>query len=109
VWSHLQALAATRTKAATATQRAVYEWALRAGRIGGSAGRVADLFVLQAVRREFGLSRLRLVYVGGTPVAPAAVDWARSLGITIQRVDEPVLGSDQVDERYRALLQNAYA
>jgi long-chain acyl-CoA synthetase len=109
VWSHLQALAATRTKTATSTQRAVCEWALRAGRIGGPAGRVADLFVLQAVRREFGLSTLRLAYVGGTPVAPAALDWARSLGITIQRVDEPVPGSDQVDERYRALLQNAYA
>ena len=109
VWLHLQALATARTKSATSTQRAFYEWALRAGRAGGSVGRVADLFVLQAIRREFGLSKLRLAYVGGTPVAPAAVDWARSLGITIQRVDEPVPGTDQVDERYRALLQNAYA
>jgi long-chain acyl-CoA synthetase len=109
VWSHLQALATTRAKAATATQRLVYNWALRAGRTGGPKGRVADLLVLRAVRREFGLNKLRLAYVGGNPVPPAAVDWARSLGIAIQRVDEHAVGSGQMDERYQALLQNAYA
>jgi long-chain acyl-CoA synthetase len=108
-WSHLQALAAARAKAATATQRMIYNWALRAGRLGGPSSRVADLFVLQAVRREFGLNSLRLAYVGGTPVAPVSVDWARSLGIAIERVDELTPGSEQVDERYQALLQNAYA
>jgi long-chain acyl-CoA synthetase len=109
VWGHLQALAAARTKAATATQRMTYGWALRAGRLGGSQGRLAGLLVLPAIRREFGLNRLRLGYVGGTPVAPAALDWARSLGIAIQRVDETAAGSAQLDERYQALLQNAYA
>ena len=109
VWAHLQALAAVRVKAATATQRLVYEWALRAGRAGGSIGRLADLLVLRAVRREFGLNRLRLAYVGGTAVGSTAMDWALSLGIAIQRVDDVVLGSGQADERYQALLQNAYA
>jgi long-chain acyl-CoA synthetase len=108
-WSHLQGLAAARAKAATATQRMIYNWALRAGRLGGPSGRVADLFVLQAVRREFGLNSLRLAYVGGTPVAPSSLDWARSLGIEIQRVDELTPGAEQLDERYQALLQNAYA
>jgi hypothetical protein len=37
------------------------------------------------------------------------LDWARSLGIAIQRVDEPAVGAGQLDERYRALLHNAYA
>jgi long-chain acyl-CoA synthetase len=109
VWGHLQALATARVRAATATQRLVYEWALRAGRVGGSKERLAGVLVLHAVRREFGLNRLRLAYVGGTPVGPIAMDWARSLGIAIQRVDESVVGSGQVDERYQALLQNAYA
>jgi long-chain acyl-CoA synthetase len=109
VWGHLQVLATARAKAATATQRIVYEWALQAGRLGGSRGRLADLLVLRSVRREFGLNRLRLAYVGGTPVGPEAMDWARSLGIAIQRVDESAVGTDQADERYQALLQNAYA
>jgi long-subunit acyl-CoA synthetase (AMP-forming) len=105
----LHALAGARAKAATAMQRVAYGWALRAGRLGGPQGRLADLSVLRAVRREFGLSRLRLAYVGGAPVAPAALDWARSLGIAIQRVDEPTTGATELDERYQALVQNAYA
>jgi long-chain acyl-CoA synthetase len=109
VWNHLNTLATARAKAATGTQRLAYEWALRAGRQGGSKGRLADLVVLQAIRREFGLNKLRLAYVGGASVTPAALDWARSLGITIQRVDETAAGAGQLDERYQSLMQNAYA
>ena len=93
VWEHLHSLATARAKSATSTQRFAYEWALRAGRLGGPRARLADLLVLQAVRREFGLNRLRLAYVGGASVGPAALDWARSLGIAIQRLDEPTGGS----------------
>jgi long-chain acyl-CoA synthetase len=109
VWDHLHALATARAKGATATQRLAYEWALRAGRAGGAKARLANLLVLHAVRREFGLNSLRLAYVGGASVSPAAFDWARSLGVTIQRVDDPVPGAGQLDERYQALMQNAYA
>jgi long-chain acyl-CoA synthetase len=109
VWDHLHTLATARVKAATATQRLAYEWALRAGRAGGPKRRLADLLVLRAVRREFGLNKLRLAYVGGASVGPAAMDWARSLGITVQRVDEAALGAGQLDERYQVLMQNAYA
>jgi long-chain acyl-CoA synthetase len=109
VWDHLSTLASARVKAATAAQRLIYEWALRAGRLGRPSGRFADLLVLRAVRREFGLNKLRLAYVGGASVGPVAMDWARSLGITIQRVDEAALGAGQLDERYQVLMQNAYA
>jgi long-chain acyl-CoA synthetase len=103
VWDRLYALASQRASGATRTQRMAYEWALRAG------GSLADILVLRAVRREFGLDRLRLAYVGGAAVAAPARDWAAALGVAIQRVDEPALGSGQLDERYRALMQNAYA
>ncbi len=109
VWGHLHALATARAKTATATQRMAYDWALKAGRAGGPQRRLADLLVLHAIRREFGLNRLRLAYVGGTAVPPASLDWARSLGVTIRRVNEPTMELGQVDERYQALLQNAYA
>jgi long-chain acyl-CoA synthetase len=109
VWDHLHRLATFRAKVATATQRLVYRWALHAGRVGGPKARLADLLILRAVRREFGLKKLRLAYVGGTSVGAAALDWARSLGIAIQRVDEPAVGSGALDERYQALMQNAYA
>jgi long-chain acyl-CoA synthetase len=109
VWEHLRSRASTRAIGATSMQRFAYDWALRASRLGGPRSRLADLLVLQAVRREFGLNRLRLAYVGGASVGPAAMDWARSLGITIQRLDEPMVGAGGLDERYQALMQNAYA
>ena len=71
--------------------------------------RLADLLILRAVRREFGLNKLRLAYVGGAPISPAALDWARCLGITVQRIDEPAPGSGQFNERYQALMQSACA
>ena len=109
VWDSLYRLATARAKVATHAQRIVYGWALRAGLAGGLRARLAKLLVLSAVRREFGLKKLRLAYVGGTSVDTAALDWARSLGISIQRVDDPAAGSGSVDERYQALMQNAYA
>ncbi len=109
VWNHLHALAAARAVAATSTQRLAYDWAVRAGRLGGAMGRLAEPLVLRPVRREFGLNKVRLAYVGGGSVSPAALDWAKSLGIAIQQVEEQAAGSGQSDERYRTLLHNAYA
>jgi long-chain acyl-CoA synthetase len=109
VWDGLHSLATAKAKTATSAQRLAYQWALRAGRAGGPQSRLADLLVLHAVRREFGLNKLRLAYVGGASVEPAAFNWAYSLGIMIQRVDDPVMGSSGLDERYKALMQNAYA
>jgi long-chain acyl-CoA synthetase len=109
VWDHLYARATTRAKSATSVQRLAYEWALRAGRLGGPQARLADLLVLHPVRREFGLNRLRLAYIGGASPSPAALDWARSLGIPIHRLDQPAGGAGEHDQRYQALMQSAYA
>lgn len=109
VWDHLVSLATARAKAATRLQRALYRWGLHAGRIGGPASRIADLLVLGAIRREFGLNRLRLAYVGSEPIPTSAMDWARCLGITIQRIDESTLDTDPASARNRTLLDNAYA
>jgi long-chain acyl-CoA synthetase len=109
VWDYLHSLALARANGATTTQRLAYEWALNAGRLGGLKGRLANLLVLYAVRREFGLTKLRLAYVSGVSVSAAALDWARSLGILIQRIDGPVAGAGQLNEYYGVLTQNAHA
>lgn len=108
-WGHLHERAARSAKAATQVQRRAYGWALRGGRAGGAAAALAHFFVLSAVRRELGLGKLRLAYVAGSLPGPAAVDWARSLGIAIQRVDEPAVGEGQPDARFQALMQEAHA
>ena len=106
VWDRLHALASLRAKNATRSQRIAYAWALHAG---GAKRALAKFLVLPAVRREFGLNRLRVAYVGGAAVPQAANEWAASLGIMIQRLDEPVPGPGQLDERYQSLMHNAYA
>jgi long-chain acyl-CoA synthetase len=109
VWHGLHALASVRAKAATSAQRLAYEWAVATGPSGGGTARLANLLVLQAVRREFGLSRIRLAYVGGASVSPATVKWARCLGITIERVDDRVTSVGKPDDRRRTFVGNAYA
>ncbi|WP_428487318.1 AMP-binding protein [Rhodopila sp.] len=124
-WAHLHGRASRFAKAATATQRMAYEWALRAGRHGSPRGSprgspsgsprgglgsaLANLLVLRAVRRELGLNKLRLAYVGGGPVSAATQDWANCLGITIHRIDEPVPTGHQPDARHHSLMQGAPA
>jgi len=108
-WAHLHTRAMRSAKAATPTQRLLYQWALRAGRSGSLGAMVGNRLVLNSVRRELGLNKLRLAYVAGPPVSVATQDWARSLGITIQHIDEPVLSGDQPDTRHRTLMQDAHA
>ncbi len=108
-WAHLHGRATRSAKAATTMQRILYDWALKAGRMGGAGAGLANLFVLPAVRRDLGLNRIRLAYVGGEPVSPPTLDWARSLGITIQRIDEPAQTGSQPDARLDPVMQNAHA
>ena len=70
---------------------------------------LAGLLVLHAVKREFGLNRLRVAYSGGTSVSPRTLNWAASLGVDIQRLDDPGKGGGRFDERRRNQMQNASA
>jgi long-chain acyl-CoA synthetase len=72
---------------ATALQRTLYRWALRAGAGGGASAWLARGLVLRFVRRDSGLGRLRLAYVGGAPLSAEAEHWANALGIHIRRTD----------------------
>jgi long-chain acyl-CoA synthetase len=108
-WDHLHARATRLAKSATHVQRLAYGWALKAGARGGGSAALAGPLVLQAVRRELGLNKLRAAYVGGPVIGAATLDWARSLGITIQRLDEPVASGDLADAEPQALMQSAHA
>jgi long-chain acyl-CoA synthetase len=108
-WAHLHARATRLAKSATRVQRLAYGWALKAGRRGGSGGALAGPLVLHAVRRELGLNRLRAAYVAGPVVGAGTLDWARSLGIIIQRLDEPVASGDLAGAESQILMQNAHA
>jgi long-chain acyl-CoA synthetase len=108
-WAHLHARATRSATVATPVQRLAYKWALKAGRHGGVSAAMAGPLVLHAVRRELGLNRLRSAYVAGAPIGAATLDWARSLGITIQHMDEPANSGDRADAESQPLMQNAHA
>jgi long-chain acyl-CoA synthetase len=107
IWELLHARVERAAATATSLQRFLYRWAIVAGTRGGTVATLARFFVLHAVRRELGLSRLRVAYLGGTRLAPEIEHWALSLGISIRRLDGQTRDVD-LDARYHALMQEAY-
>jgi long-subunit acyl-CoA synthetase (AMP-forming) len=87
IWQALYERATRAADNATSLQRALYRWALRAGAGSGAGGWLARFFVLRFVRRDSGLGRLRLAYLGGPPLSAEAEHWANALGIHIRRTD----------------------
>ncbi len=81
-WTRLHARITAAAAAATFTQRALYTWAIRAG----SRNPLANTLVLQAVRRELGMQRLRVAYVANAKPPAEVTDWAAALGVSIQLV-----------------------
>ena len=97
VWEKFHSRVAVATASASLLQRLLYRWALAAGAREASAqlaGRrppalvlteawILRWLVLGNVRRELGLSRLRLGLVGAAPVSPDLIRWFMALGIDL--------------------------
>jgi long-chain acyl-CoA synthetase len=107
-WTRLHERITRAADGATPLQRAFYRWAIKAATARGGMAALADLLVLRAVRRELGMAKLRLAYVGGAPVPPDVQQWAAALGIAIQRIDAPAVAGVPTDPRYLALMEEAY-
>jgi long-chain acyl-CoA synthetase len=108
IWQLLHTRISNAAAGATPVQRMLYRGAVAAGARGGPAALLARMCVLHAVKRELGLSRLRLAYIGGVPLAPEIARWAAALGITIQSIDGQAAPGPVLDARYQALMREAY-
>ncbi len=108
-WERLHARAEQSAASATRLQQAAYRWAIRAGQGGGLIAALARGLVLRAVRRDLGLARLRLAYVGAAPVTAEVRRWATALGITIQQIDGQAPRRAASEASYRALQEEAYS
>ena len=86
-WTRLHARISGSADSATRLQRALYRWAIAAGRGGGMMAMVGNFLVLRAIRRELGMARLRVAYVAGDLPAKDIVDWAAALGIAIKPIE----------------------
>lgn len=80
LWTRIDAALALASAEATSLQRALFERA-RAGR-----GALGDFFVLRKVRRDFGLSRVRLALSSGGPLPRAVRDRFTGLGLHLQDI-----------------------
>lgn len=109
IWERLHARAGQAAASATRLQRAAYRWAIGAAQGRGLYATVVRFLVLRAVRRELGLARLRLAYVGAAPVPPEQRRWAAALGIDIQQIDGGTTQRDASEASYRALKEEAYS
>jgi long-chain acyl-CoA synthetase len=108
-WERLHERANQAAAAATPLQRALYRWAIRAGQGGGLSATLARLVVLHAVRRELGLGRLRLAYIGAAPVPAEVRRWASALGIQIQQINGQATQHHASAASYRALNEEAFS
>ena len=108
IWQLLHARISNAAAGATRLQRMLYRGALAVGARGGPAAMLARLCVLRAVRREVGLSRLRCAYIGGARLSPEIERWAAALGISIRHIDRQATRGAALDERYQALMEEAY-
>jgi long-chain acyl-CoA synthetase len=109
IWERLYARAYQAAAGATRLQLALYRWAIGAGQGRGLYAAVARSLVLRAVRRELGLARLRLAYVGAAPVAAEVLRWAAALGITIHRIDNHATQPDDTQASCSGLKEAAYS
>jgi long-chain acyl-CoA synthetase len=100
IWEKFYSSVALRMREATWLGRLAYGWAIGVGmrvadgRLQGrkpSAGlrllfQIADLLVLDNVKRSLGLSRARGAITGAAPIAPELIRWYLALGIDMREV-----------------------
>jgi long-chain acyl-CoA synthetase len=89
LWQRLYERASRAAAAATPVQRLLYRCAVRVAQRGGLAAALARRLVLQPVRRELGLGRLRLAIADAALPPGELAAWTRALGIVIRAMDSP--------------------
>jgi len=94
IWEKLHASIDVAIRNSTPEKRALYRWAVAAGRAHFEAGQgrgvwlrlkrwLADLLVLKALRERIGLSRCRFAISGAAPIAPELLEWFHWIGVPI--------------------------
>jgi long-chain acyl-CoA synthetase len=100
IWEKFYSGVALRMREATAIGRLAYGWAIGVGmraaecRLQGRRPglglrllhRLADLLVLDNVKRSLGLHRARAAATGAAPIAPDLIKWYMALGIDMREV-----------------------
>jgi long-chain acyl-CoA synthetase len=108
VWERFRARIITEVDGASWLQRSLFNTAMRIGQQSngtGAMGWLARSLVLDSVRREMGLSRLRLACIGAASPPPDVAQWYLALGIAMTRLDGECARGAANGEKLRALIE----
>jgi len=108
VWERFRTRIVAEVDGATWLQKRLFNWAIGIGEATPGAGTmawIARTLVLGSVRREMGLSRLRLACIGAASLSPDTARWYRALGIDITRLDGDCARGAANGDKLRALIE----
>jgi len=108
VWERFRTRIVAEVGGATWLQMRLFNWAIGTGEATRGAGTMAWIarkLVLGSVRREMGLSRLRLACIGAASLSPDIARWYLALGIEITRLDGDCARGAANGDKLRALIE----
>jgi long-chain acyl-CoA synthetase len=108
VWERFRTRIAAEVGGATWLQKTLFNWAIASGEAeqgNGATAWTGRKLVLGSVRREMGLARLRLAFIGAASLSPDTARWYRALGIEIIRLDGDCARGAANGDKLRALIE----
>jgi long-chain acyl-CoA synthetase len=108
VWERFRTRIVAEVGGATWLQKRLFNWAIGTGEATRGARTmawIARTLVLGSVRREMGLSRLRLASIGAASLLPDTARWYHALGIEITRLDGDYARGAANGDKLRALIE----
>jgi long-chain acyl-CoA synthetase len=108
VWERFRTRIVAEVGGATWLQKRLFNWAIGTGEVTQGAGTMAWIarkLVLGSVRREMGLSRLRLACIGAASLSPDIARWYLALGIAMTRLDGDCAHGAANGDKLRALIE----
>ncbi len=108
VWERFRDRIIAEVDGASWLQKILFQWAVRTGEASQGTGVMAAMarkLVLNSVRREMGLARLRLACIGTASLPPETTRWYLALGIAMTRLDGEYARGAANGEKLRALIE----
>jgi len=108
VWERFRNRIIAEVGGASWLQKTLFQWAVRtceASQGTGVMAAIARKLVLNSVRREMGLARLRLACIGTASPPPETTRWYLALGIAMTRLDGDCARGAANGEKLRALIE----
>jgi long-chain acyl-CoA synthetase len=103
VWEQFRTRIAVEAAAATWLQKALFNWAIGVAPSPAAGAGIARRLVLDNVRRDLGLARLRIGHTGTAAVPAELARWYRALGVELTCLDRLAAHDAATEAKLHAL------